>query len=169
VVQRPVGDRDRDESGRARNARARDDLGRPLARSAGGEATPDEPARPPVEALRRGQLLLDSGQPFRAHEVFEAVWKATAGPDRELWRGLAQVAVGITHALRGNDSGARSLLLRGADTLARFAGSQPYGVDVDGVRGWAREASGSRSIAIRPPRIVDLAAAPEESSKPEPR
>jgi hypothetical protein len=146
--------RDRDAAGHARNARARDDLGRPLARSAGAEAPTDEPARPPAEALRRAQQLLDEGKPFAAHEVLEAVWKATAGPDRELWRGLAQIAVGITHSLRGNESGARTLLARAAGSLEPFAGTTPDSIDVDGLRDWSLRAGTDNSLAARAPRLT---------------
>jgi hypothetical protein len=110
--------RDRDPGGRARNARPRDGLGRPLPRSAPGD--PDAPRIPddlvvtPAEAAELGGRLLAEGRPFHAHEVFEAAWKSTPAPDRELWRGLAQVAVGLTHARRGNTSGAVALLRRGA-------------------------------------------------------
>jgi hypothetical protein len=147
-------DRDRDAAGRARNARARDQLGRPLARSEDDAAPAEDPALPAAAALRRGQQLLDEGQPFTAHEVFEAVWKDTAGPDREVWRGLAQLAVGITHALRGNDSGARALLQRAADTLADFRGLPPRGLDVKGVSAWASRASNDLSLTSAPPRLV---------------
>lgn len=146
--------RDRDPAGRPRNARARDGLGRPLPRTESQQAPIDESALPPIEALARAQELLDTGHPFAAHEVFEAVWKQTSGPDRELWRGLAQVAVGTTHALRGNESGARALLQRGADTMAEFAASTPHGIDVDGIRTWLSEASNDLALAARPPRLV---------------
>jgi uncharacterized protein len=147
-------DRDRDAAGRARNGRGRDELGRPTeGRGSLGPAA-DRPALPPTQALRRGQELLDAGRPFEAHEVFEAVWKATADPERGLWRGLAQLAVGITQALRGNDSGARSLLARTAATLAPYAATQPYGVDVDGLRTWAETRAADPTPAIEPPRLV---------------
>jgi hypothetical protein len=151
-------ERDRDATGKPRNARARDDLGRPLPRVDRRAAAADEPALAPVEALRRAQRLLDTGRPFRAHEVLEAVWKETRGPERELWRGLAQIAVGITHALRGNDSGSRALLERGADSLASFASTTPHGIDVDGIRRWAREAAGDGARAAMPPRLIAGAA-----------
>jgi hypothetical protein len=147
-------DRDRDPAGRARNARARDALGRPLARAAGDRATIDEPALPPAEALSLAQELLDGGRPFTAHEVLEAVWKETTGPSRDLWKALAQLAVGITHALRGNGSGAQALLQRGSLTLSKFAGTMPYGVDVDGLRTWAAAAVSDLSVAEQPPRLV---------------
>jgi hypothetical protein len=143
-------DRDRDPAGRARNTRARDELGRPLDERY--DAVPaDEPALPPAAALTRAQELLDAGRPFTAHEVLEAVWKASEDPERPLWRGLAQVAVGITHALRGNDSGARALLERGAASLAPYAGSTPHGIDVDGVRTWAAAATGDLAMTAAPP------------------
>jgi hypothetical protein len=65
-----------------------------------------------------GGQLLAAGRPFHAHEVFEAAWKSAPEPDRELWRGLAQVAVGLTHARRGNARGALTLLRRGAAHVA---------------------------------------------------
>jgi uncharacterized protein len=149
-----AGDRDRDPAGRARNARVRDELGRPLGRAAGGHAPTDQAALPPSAALARAQELLDAGRPFDAHEVFEAVWKDTEGPTRALWRGLAQIAVGCTHALRGNESGARALFDRGRQTLAEFASENPDGVDVDGIRAWAEAACDDLSLVSRPPRLV---------------
>jgi uncharacterized protein len=154
-----VDDRDRDPTGRPRNARARDGLGRPLARDADGPPASDPPALAPAEALALAQSRLDSGQPFAAHEVFEAVWKATTGPDRELWRGLAQIAVGATHALRGNESGARTLLQRGADSMAAFATTVPNNIDVDGIRRWAHDASNDLALVARPPRLTVAASA----------
>lgn len=108
--------RDRDGAGRARNARPRDELGRPLPRSAAQDVArvPDDLVISAAEAADLGGRLLAEGQPFHAHEVFEAAWKSVPGPERELWRGLAQVAVGLTHAKRGNARGAVALLRRGA-------------------------------------------------------
>jgi hypothetical protein len=122
-VSEPSG-RDRDPAGRARNARPRDALGRPLPRSAAQDVPriPDDLVISPAEAAALGGRLLAEGQPFHAHEVFEAAWKSLPGPDRELWRGLAQVAVGLTHARRGNARGATALLRRGAGHVAEFAG-----------------------------------------------
>jgi len=127
-------DRDRDASGRARNARPRDSLGRPLPRSAADQSpTTDEPALPPGQALATAQDLLDTGRPFHAHEVLEAAWKAAPAPERDLWQGLAQIAVGLTHALRGNARGAAALLRRGSDRLDGYPSPGPHDVDVDGV------------------------------------
>lgn len=115
-------DRDRDTAGRARNARPRDELGRPLPRSAAQVVPriPDDLVIAPAEAAELGGRLLAEGRPFHAHEVFEAAWKSIPGPERELWRGLAQIAVGLTHARRGNASGAVALLRRGSGHVADF-------------------------------------------------
>jgi predicted metal-dependent hydrolase len=74
--------------------------------------------------------------------VFEAAWKSIPGPERELWRGLAQIAVGLTHARRGNAAGAMTLLRRGAAQVAGFAGTSGE-VDADFVAGQAA------SLALR--------------------
>ena len=94
-----------------------------------------------------------------AHEVFEATWKATDGEERELWRALAQLAVGITHAQRGNSSGSAALLRRGATNLLRWEGQHPYGVPVSALREWAEEAASSplpaeQLLAGMPPLIA---------------
>jgi len=113
--------RDRDDTGRARSARPRDAYGRPLPRGAEGEErVPDDYAATPSEALAEAQRLLDADRPFHAHEVLEAAWKSAPEADRELWQGLAQLAVGFTHVRRGNAQGARSLLRRAADRIAPY-------------------------------------------------
>ena len=134
---RATGRRDRDAEGRARNARPRDALGRPLP-----YGSPDVPRAPegvvrePVEALAEAQRLLDAGLPFHAHEVFEDSWKSSIGAERGLWKGLAQLAVGLTHLARGNVRGARTLLARGRAAIAPFDPA-PYGVDTPAIVGWA--------------------------------
>ena len=132
--------RDRDPAGRPRNARPRDGLGRPLPHGAAGEErVPDDLSVPPAEALRLAQRLLDTGRPFHAHEVLEASWKAAPPAERELWRGLAQIAVGLTHVRRGNAQGASALLRRGGLRVGEYAGSAPHGIDAGGI---ARQATG---------------------------
>src|SRR4051812_12596174 len=81
-------DRDRDAQGRARNARPRDGLGRPLPYGAvGEERAPEGVLRPPDQALAEAQHLLDAGRPFHAHEVLEDAWKSAPEEERLLWRG----------------------------------------------------------------------------------
>lgn len=132
-------DRDRNEEGRAKNARPRDRLGRPLPHgSPGGVPTmPDDLELPPLESLAEAQRLLDDGMPFHAHEVLEGTWKAAPEHERDLWQGLAQLCVGLTHVLRGNPKGARTLLERGTRRIGRYAAAPPYGIDVAGLQRWA--------------------------------
>lgn len=125
-------DRDRDAAGRARQGRPRDALGRPLPYgSPGVEPVPEEPL-PPQEAVQVARRLLTEGRPFSAHEVLEARWKVAPTEERDLWQGLAQLCVALTHAERGNSVGARRLLARGSGRLSRYerAGQAPYGLDL---------------------------------------
>ncbi|MFF3263595.1 DUF309 domain-containing protein [Streptomyces sp. NPDC002932] len=161
--------RDRDTEGRAHNARPRDGLGRPLPYgSPGVERQPEGVVRSPQETVREAQRLLDAGMPFHAHEVFEDAWKSGPVAERELWRGLAQLTVGLTHAARGNATGGARLLRRGAAALSEFmegsdaldtvesvesvesgqsvafadGGAPAHGIDVGALTGWARELAG---------------------------
>jgi hypothetical protein len=129
-----AGDRDRDVEGRPRNSRPRDGLGRPLPReSTGVERVPDDLVLPPLESLAEAQRLLDQGRPFHAHEVLEGTWKAAPPAERDLWQGLAQLAVGVTHVARGNPTGAATLLRRGAARITPYRADPPYGIDVAGL------------------------------------
>ncbi|HEU0086862.1 MAG TPA: DUF309 domain-containing protein [Pseudonocardiaceae bacterium] len=137
-------DRDRDPAGRARNARPRDALGRPLPRGAPGvDRVPEDVVLSPDEALQLAQQLIDDGYPFHAHEVLEGVWKATEGEHRDLWQGLAQLAVGLTHVQRGNPKGAAALLCRAADRITPYTVAAPHRLDLAGL------AAGARSLATR--------------------
>ncbi|MEV0494537.1 DUF309 domain-containing protein [Streptomyces atratus] len=135
--------RDRDTEGRARSARPRDGLGRPLPYGAPGvERQPEGVARSPEETLLEAQRLLDAGMPFHAHEVFEDAWKSGPDAERELWRGLAQLAVGLTHAARGNATGGARLLRRGAAALSAYGEASAHGIGIDALTGWAEELAG---------------------------
>lgn len=154
---RPPPERDRDAAGRARNSRPRDGLGRPLPRGAAGvERVPDDLVLPPQESLAEAQRLLDAGRPFHAHEVLEGTWKAAPERERDLWQGLAQLAVGLTHRARGNQHGARTLLLRGAARLAPYAEAPPYDVDAAGLVATARELADEPLLQDEAPRTLRL-------------
>jgi len=140
-VTRPGTDRDRDAAGRPKNARPRDGLGRPLDRGAEGDPVmPDDLRLTPAEAVQLAQQLIDEGRPFHAHEVFESVWKSSPTAQRDLWQGLAQIAVGLTHARRGNGRGAVTLLMRGATAVGRYdaaaagRGELPAALDLERVQ-----------------------------------
>ena len=151
---RPDRDRDRDPGGRPRNARPRDALGRPLAGDGAGagaesgeglgarsgeDRIPDDLLLAGPDAARLADELLRAGRPFHAHEVLEASWKTGPAGERDLWQGLAQIAVGLTHAHRGNARGAVVLLRRGAERVRAYqaaspaessAGNRPYEIDL---------------------------------------
>ncbi len=103
------------------------------------ERVPDEVILPPREALDEAQRLLDEGLPFHAHEVLEGVWKSAPDDERDLWQGLAQLAVGLTHLLRGNPVGAKAVLSRGRSRIAPYADRAPHGIDVPGLLEWAEQ------------------------------
>jgi uncharacterized protein len=154
-----VSDRDRDAEGRARNARPRDALGRPLPHGAQGEPrAPEGVVRTPRATLAEAQQLLDAGRPFHAHEVLEDAWKTGPDDERDLWRGLAQLAVGLTHAARGNRAGAGTLLERGVRSLSTAAAAAArHGVDDAGLTRWATAlAAAARSggpLDLTPPGL----------------
>ena len=132
--------RDRDLAGRPRNARPRDALGRPLDRGAaeGETRVPDDLALPGADAAALADRLLRAGRPFHAHEVLEASWKSGPPRERDLWQGLAQVAVGLTHAHRGNARGAVALLRRGGQRVRAYQEQttsprdrdRPHGIEI---------------------------------------
>ena len=137
-------DRDRDAEGRARQARPRDALGRPLPYGAEGVEPVSEEPLPPKETLETARELVEAGRPFAAHEVLEARWKAGPVEEGDLWQGLAQVCVAITHAARGNQVGADRLFERAAERLETFGatGRWAYGLDLNDVVEQARSHAG---------------------------
>lgn len=149
-------DRERDESGRPRSTRPRDALGRPLRPGSDGvPRIPDDLDLPPSASLAYAQDLLNHGLAFNAHEVLEAAWKNGPADERPLWQGLAQLAVGITHAQRGNLDGATTLLRRGSARLGMVNHPAPYSVNVECLIGWAAALADELAAhaEISPPRL----------------
>jgi len=107
---------------------------------AGVEPVPEE-ALPPLQTLEAARELVRAGRPFAAHEVLEARWKAGPDDERDLWQGLAQLCVGLTHAARGNAIGADRLLERGAGRLEAYQarGGTTHGLDLAATIACARE------------------------------
>jgi uncharacterized protein len=121
--------------------------------STGVEEQPAGIERSGRESLAEADRLLRAGRPFHAHEVLEDAWKSGPAAERELWRGLAQLAVGLTHAARGNGLGAERLIERGALNIARYAGDSPHGLDITAVLEWCAQvrADVARGTTTLPP------------------
>jgi uncharacterized protein len=151
-----MADRDRDELGRPRSTRPRDALGRPLPQgSEGVPRIPDDLDLPPADTLAYAQDLLDRGLAFNAHEVLEAAWKNGPDEERELWQGLAQLAVGITHIQRGNFKGAITLLRRASARISYDDPPAPHAIDAAGLIKYADEliADLAAGVEITPDRL----------------
>jgi len=136
-------DRDRRDDGRPEQSRPRDRTGRPLPAGTVG-VTLIEPVEPATveEALVIGVARWDAQRYFEAHELLEFAWKLGPPEDRDLWKGVIQVAVAGVHLQRGNRIGARRLLDR---ALERLAGQPDVhrGVDVVTLR---RTAGAARDV-----------------------
>lgn len=169
MTDRRLPNRDRDDFGKPHNARPRDALGRPLPRDRRGtpREEPDYSELTSSGALELAQNLLDRGRPFEAHEVLEAMWKRAPTPKRALWQGLAQLAVAITHLLRGNMTGADRLLRRARSNLLPYVGAADddtdLEVDVDAAVAWTDRlldrleggrANGGPPLEVQPPRLA---------------
>jgi predicted metal-dependent hydrolase len=85
--------------------------------------------------------------------VLEAVWKVAPPAEADLWRGLAQLAVAVTHAARGNPTGARALAQRAAENLAAYESDPPHAVDVAALRDWCAAAAEDPTAATTPPQL----------------
>jgi hypothetical protein len=132
--------RDRRDDGRPEQSRPRDRSGRPLPYGTTGVllAESSEPATV-EEALALGVTRWDEQRYFEAHELLEHAWRLGPPSDRDLWKGVIQVAVAAVHLQRGNRIGAQRLLGRAVRRLVM----QPdvhRGIDVAALRAIAGRA-----------------------------
>jgi hypothetical protein len=136
--------RDRNAEGRPENARPRDRFGRPLPRGSvdelGDRADPVQVVGSVAQALEHAVVLFDEQRFFEAHEFLEWAWKSdeVVPEDRNFWKGVTQVAVGLAHTQRGNTKGAVTLLQRAARYLRPYP-SPHHGIDVQLLRTIALE------------------------------
>jgi predicted metal-dependent hydrolase len=78
-----------------------------------------------------GTLFFNAQDFFEAHEVWEDLWAATAGPERRFYQGLIQAAVGLFHFGNGNVRGATRLFHSARDYMKPFL-PRHQGLDVAG-------------------------------------
>ena len=111
--------------------RPRDELGRPLpAGSPNRLAVDDLGGLSTAEANAVALAHFDAGRYFLAHEAWEAAWLESKGTASEaLFKGLAQLGAGYTHAARGNAHGMRVLLERALDAILSAPGPA-WGIDL---------------------------------------
>jgi predicted metal-dependent hydrolase len=95
--------------------------------------------------------MFNAGEFFEQHEVLEELWRAEAGPIRELYQGILQVGVGFHHLQRGNYHGAVTLLERGVARLRKVA-PDAMGVDICALI-LATSAARERIVELGPNRL----------------
>jgi uncharacterized protein len=131
---------------------------------------------PQSDKFQRGLTHFNSAEFFLAHEVWEELWLTEAEPEKTFLQGLIQLAAAFHHYLRGNLTGAQSLLAAAAVKLQRFP-PRNRGIDAGKLRAdairWARAlGAGQDPGRDQLPRIrasfkllgADAARADEESS-----
>lgn len=80
--------------------------------------------------LHEGIRHFNAGRYFEAHEALELVWKTTAGPERELYQGIIQAAVGFYHLKQGHWHPALLVFRRALPRLRAFSPGWE-GIEVD--------------------------------------
>jgi hypothetical protein len=75
---------------------------------------------------------------FEAHEVWEEIWLVEAEPEKTFLQGLIQLAAAYHHYVRGNPSGAESLLASGIVKLSRFP-AHHHGLSIGELRATAKQ------------------------------
>lgn len=105
---------------------------------------------PPAGDLRRalaeGGRRFDERRFFEAHEVWEAAWRAEAGPPRLLLQALIQIAAGFHKGLvQGRPTGMVRLLHAGMSRLDAVTAAAP-GL-TGGLAGFEREVVAWREAA----------------------
>lgn len=83
--------------------------------------------------LAEGIALFNAKEFFRAHEVWEELWFVSRGNDKKFLQGLIQLAAAFHHQVRGNSSGAASLLKTSCAKLAEFPDLK-WGIDLRDLR-----------------------------------
>ncbi|HVA16356.1 MAG TPA: DUF309 domain-containing protein [Candidatus Dormibacteraeota bacterium] len=107
--------------------------------------------------FRQGIILFNSGEFFKAHEVWEELWLVSARSDKLFLQGMIQLAAAFHHYSRDNRNGTKSLLEAGLKKLEQFP-DEFRGVDLNALRGSANNwlaalAKAGAATSDTPPRI----------------
>lgn len=84
-------------------------------------------------AAQAGIHKFNNGEYYAQHDLFEALWMQTEGPQRELYRAILQVGIAYYQIERGNHRGAVKMLQRSVQWLALLP-DVCQGVDVAQLR-----------------------------------
>ncbi|MBU1002369.1 MAG: DUF309 domain-containing protein [Proteobacteria bacterium] len=92
---------------------------------------PEPCSRPAPPLLRQALDELNQGLWFQCHETLEDLWKSHPkdAPERDLYKGILMLAVGLYHDGRGHRLGALRKLPRAVELLAPYT-PVCQGVDV---------------------------------------
>jgi hypothetical protein len=102
------------------------------------EQKPDQ--NRPVTAgatLKTAIKKFNSGDYFSCHEYLEALWLNEHDPQRNLYKGILQISIGLLHLQRCNIKGAEQLLLQGCELLKPFIPTC-FGIDLSSLQFDAR-------------------------------
>jgi hypothetical protein len=87
--------------------------------------------RDPGAVVRQAVALYNAGRFWEAHEAFEAVWRPSRPPERDVWQGLIQAAAAMLHRERGNRHGLEAV---GGAAIAKLLVAAPPGFPVETAR-----------------------------------
>jgi predicted metal-dependent hydrolase len=94
------------------------------------DAQCDDPLPPEaVEAVKK----FNSGEFYKQHDLFEALWMAEEHPIRDLYRAVLQVGIAYYQATLGNQRGSHKMLLRSLQWLALLP-DVCQGIDIAALR-----------------------------------
>lgn len=96
----------------------------------------DQPL-PPLVA--QGLHEFNAGDYFECHETLEAAWMHEAGPVRNCYRAILQIAVAYLQITRGNFRGAHKMFVRAVQWLAPLP-ARCHGIDIEQFRADAHTA-----------------------------
>ena len=108
---------------------------------------------PSDRRLARGVDAFNAGRFFAAHEIWEALWLDTVGPEKVLLQGLVQIAAGYAKVESGLRAGALKLLASGARNIQQFLPAAE-GLDLQSLAGAVAADIGRLQAA--PPTSVSL-------------
>lgn len=110
-------------------------------------------ALPPLAV--QGLEQFNRGEYFEAHETLEHAWNAEAGPVRDLYRAVLQVAVAYHHVVGRNYNGAVKMFRRSRQWFNRLPPDRCQGIDLARLRADAGRVEAA-VLALGPERIGEI-------------